>query len=345
MASKCYTIKELASFTQCEIIGNENHKIFGINSLEAATSDEASFLANERYNEALKNSQAGVICINQSGPIIKGKNYLVSANPSRAFQTIAELLLSDIPSAFTGIHQTAVIHSSAIIGKNVNVGPYVVIDQKAIIKDNCTIYANTYIGPNVKIGNDCVIYSNVTIRENSKIGNKVIIQPGAVIGSCGFGFLADEQGKYHKLNQIGNVVIEDEVEIGANTTIDRARFDKTLIRKGTKIDNLVQIAHNVQIGENTAVAAQSGISGSSKLGNNVVLAGQVGVAGHLNLSDKVMVGAQSGISKNLPSGKYRGTPAQPISEWNREHVYVRKLSEYFDKIKELENRIDALEKL
>lgn len=344
MASKSYKIKELASLTGSKIAGDENLEISGINSLEAASSDEASFLANSRYNEVLKSTKAGVICVDSTCDLIAGMNFLISENPSKAFQKIAELLFSETTSAFTGIDKSAVIHPSAILGKNVNIGPNVVIDQKSHIKDNTWIYPNTYIGADVEIGSDCLIYSNVSIRESTKIGNRVIIQPGAVIGSCGFGFIPDEKGRYHKLKQMGNVVIEDDVEIGANTTIDRARFDKTLIKKGVKLDNLVQVAHNVIIDENTVIAAQTGISGSSKLGKNVILGGQVGIAGHLTLSDNVMVGAQSGISKHLSPGKYRGSPAIPMNEWNREYVHMRNIEKYLDKIKELEQKISKLEK-
>ena len=196
----------------------------------------------------------------------------------------------------------------------------------------------------MKIGKFCKIYPNVVIRENVKIADFCIIQPGAIIGSCGFGYIPDEKGNFQKLKQIGSVSIEENVEIGANTTIDRARFQETKIKKGAKIDNLVQIAHNVEIGENNAIAAQSGFSGSSKTGKNVIIAGQVGVAGHLELSDNTMIAAQSGISKNLPPGKYRGTPAIPINKWNREKVHIRNLLKHVKKLKDLENKVSKLEK-
>lgn len=345
MAPKQFTLKTLAEITNSKLIGDEKHEISGVNSLEAANTNDASFLANSRYEEAMKKSNAGVICVNHSTLVFEKKNFLISDDPSRAFQKIAELIISaESISGFEDIHPTAIIHPSAKIGKNVNIGPYVVIDRNAHVENNTKIYSHTYIGPNVKIGSFCTIFSNVSIRESSQIGNRVIIQPGAVIGSCGFGFVCDKDGKYQKLQQLGFVVIEDDVEIGANTTIDRARFNHTLIKKGSKIDNLVQIAHNVEIGENNAIAAQTGISGSSKTGKNVILGGQVGIAGHLKLSDNVMVGAQSGISKNLEEGKYRGTPAAPISEWNREYVLQRKLYSYVDRIKKLEAKIEELKK-
>lgn len=344
MALKKFTLKELAKITNSKLIGNEDQEIFGVNSLEAATCNDASFLANVRYEEAMKKSKAGVICINHSTSHLQNQNFLISDDPSRAFQIIAELIISSsAASGFEGIHPTAVVHPTAKLGKNISLGPHVVVDKNAQIENNTKIYPNTYVGPNVKIGSSCVIYSNVTIRENTIIGDRAVIQPGAVIGSCGFGFVLDKDGRYQKLQQLGNVVIEDDVEIGANTTIDRARFNQTIIGKGSKIDNLVQIAHNVEVGENNAIAAQTGISGSSKTGNNVVLGGQVGVAGHLKLSDNVMVGAQAGISKNLSPGKYRGTPAISINEWNRENAHVRKLAGYLERIKALEEKISKLE--
>ena len=345
MSLKKFTLKELSNLTKSKIIGNENHEISGVNSLEVAKTNEASFLANIRYEEAMKKSNAGVICVDTKTSLTPNKNYLISDDPSRAFQAIAELILSSIGSSFIGIHESAVIHPSAELGKNINIGPNVVIDKNVKIKEETTIYPNCYIGSNVEIGKNCCIYSNVSIRERVVIGNRVVIQPGAVIGSCGFGFVQDEKGSYQKLQQIGIVVIEDDVEIGANTTIDRARFDKTIIKKGTKIDNLVQIAHNVEIGEDTAIAAQSGISGSCKIGKNVIMGGQVGVAGHLKLSNNVMIGAQSGISKSLPPGKYRGTPAIPIDEWNRKYVLSKNFFKKFtQKLKELEKKISELEK-
>ena len=339
---KKFTLKELSNLTKSKLFGDDTIEIFGVNSLEEASLKEASFLANPRYFDAMKKSRAGVICITPDIEREDNKNYLVSDDSSKTFQQIAELFLISYQSGFEGIHKTATIHPTAKIGNNVNIGPNAVIDKDVLIEDNTQIFANTYIGVKVIIGSDCTIHSNVSIREGSIINNRVIIQNGAVIGSCGFGYIPNEKGRFIKLKQLGIVILEDDVEIGANTTIDRARFNHTIIKKGAKIDNLVQIAHNVEIGENSALAAQVGISGSTKVGKHVIMGGQVGVAGHLNIEDKVQLGAQSGVSKSLKTGIYRGSPAVEFSAWNKTYVHKKKLSKYVEKIKELEEKLSSL---
>lgn len=336
------TLKELATLTSSTLIGVEDVEILGVNTLEKASSTEASFLANPRYSELLKKTEAGVICVDKNTPIEQSKNYLVSDDPSFTFQKIAQFFISseNLLSGFENIDKSVIIHPTAKIGKNVIILPNTTIDKDVVIDDNTFIGANVYIGPKTTIGQNCIIHSNTTIRELTTIKNRVIIQPGAVIGSCGFGYIQQKDGKYQKLNQIGSVIIEDDVEIGANTCIDRARFQATIIKKGTKIDNLVQIAHNVEIGENTAIAAQSGIAGSTKIGSFVIMGGQVGVTGHVELSDKVMLATRSGVSKDLKSGKYRGSPAIDLEEYNRQYVTFKNLSKT---LKKLEDKILALE--
>ncbi len=334
-----YTLAELGALFGAQIIGDPSFPISGVNTLDEATSVDVSFLANSRYTEAMKGSKAGVICIHPQTPIPEGKNFLISEDPSRTFQKIAELLLKPSVSGFTDIHPSAVIHPSAIIGKNVFIGPHAVIDRAA------KIGANTYIGPNVsigfevEIGEECQIHPNCTVRERCLIGNRVILQPGAVIGSCGFGYTPDKLGRHIKLEQLGIVILEDDVEIGANTTIDRSRFKATVIRKGSKIDNLVQIAHNVEIGEHNIIASQTGVAGSAKTGKYVMLGGQVGIVGHVELEDHVLVATRGGVSKSLKAGKYRGSPAIPITEYHRQEVHVRKLDEYVQRLKELEKKL------
>lgn len=334
-----FTLEELAEKTQSQLVGTPSHQITGVNTLDEAGKEDASFLSNLRYVEAMKNSQAGVICVSEHTTLVPGKNYLICQDPSRTFQQIAELLIPTGSSGFQGIHPTAVVHPTAILEENVTLGPYVVIDRGAKIGAGTKIGPHASIGFDVVIGKDCVIHPHCTIREGSILGNRVILQPGAVIGSCGFGYLPDGAGKSTKLEQIGIVEIEDDVEIGANTTIDRSRFKKTRIRKGTKIDNLVQIAHNVEIGEHNLIAAQTGIAGSAKTGKFVMLGGQVGVLGHVELEDKVMVATRGGVSKSLKEGKYRGSPAIAINEYHRQEVHVRKLGEYIERLKELEKKL------
>lgn len=337
--SRKWTLAELSAYCGAQLIGDGGICISGVDTLEEATPEDASFLANPRYTEAMKKSRAGVICVDPKAELAPNKNYLVSADPCRAIQIIAELFLSSGSSGFTGIHPSAIVHPSAQIGPNVTIGPHAVIDRNVKIGANTHIGPNTSIGYDVFIGSDCQIYPNCTIRERCQLHNRVILQPGAVIGSCGFGYTPDKQGRHIKLEQLGVVILEDDVEIGANTTIDRARFKATIIRKGSKIDNLVQIAHNVEVGEHNVIAAQTGIAGSSKTGKYVMLGGQVGIVGHIELEDQVMIATRGGVSKSLKAGKYRGSPAIPITEYHRQEVHIRKLEEYIKRLKELEKKL------
>lgn len=333
-----FTLAELGVYLGAQLIGDPNHSISGVETLENATPTDASFLSNPRYNEAMKKSEAGVVCVVAGAELLPGKNFLISADPCRAIQIIAELFMTSGSSGFTGIHPTAVIHPSAQIGSNVTIAPHAVIDRNVKIGSNTHIGPNVSIGYDVEIGADCQIHPNCTIRERCRLGNRVILQPGAIIGSCGFGYTPNKQGHHIKLEQLGAVILEDDVEIGANTTIDRARFKETVIRKGTKIDNLVQIAHNVEIGEHNVIAAQTGIAGSSKTGKYVMLGGQVGIVGHVELDDHTLIATRGGVSKSLKAGKYRGSPAMPIAEYHRQEVHVRRLEEYVRRLKELEKK-------
>ncbi len=345
-AQSAYTLKQLAELTGTEVIGCEDTIVASVNTLEKADANDVSFLANPRYLDAMKQSAAGVICVERMEALPEGKNYLVCDNPSRTFQMIAELLLKEKArkTFFEGIHPSAVIHETAQIGEGTTIGPCVVIDANVTIGKNTTILGNVSIGPHTHIGSNCTLFHNVCIRENTQIGDRVVLQPGVVIGSCGFGFTTDQTGKHYKLAQLGNVVIEDDVEIGANTTIDRARFQSTVIRKGVQIDNLVQIAHNVQIGENSVIVAQSGIAGSTKLGKRVYLGGQTGIVGHIELCDGTMIASKGGVSKSITKpGLYRGEPVQPIEKFSREKVHIRRLEKYAAAIKDLENRLAQLE--
>jgi UDP-3-O-[3-hydroxymyristoyl] glucosamine N-acyltransferase len=343
MSPKSFSLAELAALVAAQLIGDPHYTINGVNTLEEATPSDVSFLANPRYTEAMKQSRAGLICITPSSSLPSGKNYLLSSDPSRTFQQIAELLLSgNGRTGFLGIHPTAVIHPTAEIGENVTIGPNAVVDRNSKIGPNSAIGPNVSIGYEVEIGADCILHPNSVVRERCRLGNRVILQPGAVIGSCGFGYTPDGQGRHTKLEQLGIVILEDDVEIGSNTTIDRSRFKATIVRKGSKIDNLVQIAHNVEIGEHNVIAALTGVAGSSKTGRYVMLGGQVGVIGHVELEDHVLVATRGGVSKSLKTGKYRGSPAIPIAEFHRQEVHVRRLEEYAKRIKELEKKLEAL---
>lgn len=341
---KSFTLVELAALTNSKLIGNPEHVISGVADLETATSHDASFFSNPRYQQAMNHSNAGVIFVDSSAILIENKNYLLSDQPSQSFQQLVDVLFPprQSPSGFTGIHPTAVIHQTAQISEGVTIGPHATIDEGAKIGASTFIGAGVYVGPDTTIGSFCLIYPRAIIREGCEIGDRVIIQPGAIIGSCGFGYITDK-GRHVKLNQVGNVIIENDVEIGANATIDRARFQSTRIGQGSKIDNLVQIGHGVIVGPHNIIVAQVGIAGSTSTGRYVVLAGQVAIAGHLHLSDGVTVAGKSGVTKSLSSGKYGGTPAVSLTEYNRNQVFLRNIEKYVNQLKNLTKRMESLE--
>jgi len=339
------TVKEAAQIVGGKIFGNENLKINNVAKIEDAKYGELTFLYHPSFEKFLASTKASVILINDK--IKKTRDditFIEVEQPNFAFQKIIETYFA-YEQNLTGISDTAVISDEAKIGENVSIGNNVVISAGCSIGDNSKIFHNNVVMDGVNIGNNCLLFPNITIRENCKVGNNVIIHAGVVIGSDGFGYLNDSERKYVKIPQIGNVVIEDNVEIGANTTIDRAALGSTRIKSGTKIDNLVQVAHNVVIGSDTAISSQTGISGSSKVGNNCILAGQVGLADHIEIGDNVIIGAQSGVPKSLPSnGRYFGYPAKEMRTSLRLEAHVRNLPNYAKKIKDLENKIEQLTK-
>ncbi|MEX0962358.1 MAG: UDP-3-O-(3-hydroxymyristoyl)glucosamine N-acyltransferase [Simkaniaceae bacterium] len=340
MQNRKYSLRELSDLTDSILVGNPDHLISNVDGLESALTNDASFLSNPRYIESVKSSQAGVICVDRNTKLFEGKNYLISEDPSHVFQKIAEYILGakQTPSSFEGIHEKAFVHESAEIGEHVTIAPGACIDRETVIGHHTIIGPNVSIGPGCVIGHNSHIHANVVIRNHSFIGNRVILQPGCIIGSCGFGYIINENGHHKKLNQLGIVIIEDDVEIGSNTTIDRARFKATIVRRGTKIDNLVQIGHNVELGEDNIIIAQTGIAGSTKTGRHVMVGGQCGIIGHVELADGVQLATRSGVSKSLKKpGPYRGSPAIPLKEYHKREVYIRQ-------IEKLAKRIEALEK-
>lgn len=339
MQKKNFTLTELATLTESRLVGDPTHTITNVDSLESATNQDASFLANPRYEAVMRKSQAGVVFVSPTISLIDGRNFLVNENPSIAFQKVIEIFHGDTQelSGFTEIHPTAVVHPSCKIGEGVSIGPHAVIDKNVTIGNRTSIGSGCYIGPHTTVGEDCILHPHVTIRERCVVGNRVILQPSVVIGGCGFGYTTNAQGKHTKLNQVGTVVIEDDVEIGSNATIDRARFKSTRIRRGTKIDNLVQIGHAVEIGEDNLIVAQTGIAGSTVTGKNVVIGGQVAVAGHLKIGSGVMLAGRTGVDKSLlEPGKYGGVPVQPLHKHNRTTVHLRNIETYVNQIKELQ---------
>ena len=335
------TLKEVANIIDGEIIGDENIIVTGICGIKEAQEGDLTFIANSRYLPLMGQTRASAI-ITSMDVKAAPKAIIRTENPSLAFAKMVSLLAPNDIRRPKGIHPTAVIGDKVKIGKNVAIDPYVVLEDNVEIKDNTILYAGVYVGHHTKVGKDCIIYPYVIIRESVTIGNKVVIHGGTVIGSDGFGF-STVQGVHHRIPQIGTVIIEDDVEIGANVTIDRARFDKTIIKKGTKIDNLVQIAHNVSIGENSIIVAQSGISGSANIGKNVTIAGQSGVIGHVSIGDNVVVAAQSGVTKSIPSNTcVSGYPAKPHILAKKIHAFTQNLPSLFKKVKQLEEEIEKL---
>lgn len=344
MKKKQFTVAELAEMTQSEIVGNCGALISDVADLQSAEAEDASFLSNPRYESQMRHSKAGVIFVDRDIELPEIGNFLINSNPTRAFQIALEAFHPrQDTTAFSGVHPTAVIHETAAVGKGATVGPHAVVDGFAIVGEGAFIGAGSYIGRDVIIGDETYIYPNVTIREGCRVGCRTIIHPGAVIGSCGFGFTADERGRHQKLQQVGSVTIGDDVEIGANATIDRSRFKSTTIGRGTKIDNLVQIGHGVQIGEDVIIVAQTGIAGSTTIGSHVVIGGQVGIAGHLKIAPKCGIAAMSGVSKTIAKpGNYRGNPALPIEEFNRRYVEAKNISRLKKRIEELEEEVEKL---
>lgn len=347
MTKRSFTLAELASMTKSKVVGDPHKRVTNIADLSSADENDVSFLSNPKYEKAMRASKAGVVFVSPAIALDEGRNYLINEDPSRAYQQTIESFLGDAlrcTTGFTGIHPSAVIHPSASIGANATIAPHAVIDANVKIGDNVFIGAGTYVGMDVTIGHDCYLHPHVTIRERCQIGNRVILQSGAVIGSCGFGYTTDAQGKHAKLNQVGIVILEDDVEIGANTTIDRSRFKETSIGQGTKIDNLVQIGHGVTIGRHCIIVAQTGIAGSTKIGNHVVIAGQVAIAGHLTIADQVTLSGRSGVSKSIKAaGVYGGVPVVPIHEYNRTCVYLRNIATYVKEIESVNQRLKTLE--
>ncbi|MBF0479470.1 MAG: UDP-3-O-(3-hydroxymyristoyl)glucosamine N-acyltransferase [Candidatus Omnitrophica bacterium] len=336
------TLGEIAQLVGGTVCGDEKAAIASLSGIQDAGPDDLTFLANPKYAPLAQVTRAGGIIVDQKTDIPR-KNLIRVDNPSLAFSKIMTLFVAEDEYRVNGIHPSSVISTDAQLGKNVNVGPFAVIEPQAVVGDNTTIGAGSYIGFKACIGNNTFIYPHVTIREKILIGDRVIIHSGTVVGSDGFGYVT-VNGKHQKIPQVGTVVVEDDVEIGANVTIDRARFDKTFIGRGTKIDNLVQIAHNVVIEENCIIVSQVGISGSSKIERNSILAGQVGIAGHLTIGANSIVAAQSGVSKSLPpQSVVFGYPARPMDEAKKLNAMLSRLAHYVEQIKELKFKVEQLE--
>ncbi len=334
-----FTAQQIALFIQGEIEGNPDAIVRDVSKIEEGRPETLSFLANPKYTAYIYETEASVVIVNDNFiPEKEVKATLIRVKDAyRALASLLRLYQDSLPKK-QGVEQPSFIDSTAVIGNSVYIGAFSYIAEKVKIGDNVQIYPQVYIGNNVEIGNNTIIYPGVKIYHGCKVGANCVIHAGAVIGSDGFGFAPDESGNYEKIYQIGNVILEDDVEVGANTTIDRATMGSTIIRKGVKLDNLIQIAHNVEIGENSVLAAQVGIAGSSKIGKNVMFGGQVGISGHITIADNVKLAAQSGVGKSIvkESQVQMGSPSFEAFQYNKAYVVFRKLPELLKRIEDLE---------
>lgn len=339
-----FSAKQIADFLKGEIEGNPDVKVNTLSKIEEAQEGSLTFLANPAYTPFIYTTGASIALVNRdfmpekpvSATLIRVEN---------AYQSLALLLnlyQQSMPQK-SGISSMASISKTASLGKDLYVGEFVSIGENVTIGNNVKIYPNCYVADNVVIGEGSKLYPGVKIYENCIIGKECTLHSGAVIGADGFGFAPQSDNNYMKVAQIGNVILEDYVEIGANTTIDRATMGSTIVRKGVKLDNLIQVAHNVTIGENTVIAAQSGIAGSSKVGKNCMIGGQVGISGHITIGDEVKIAAQSGLSSNVKNGKIiMGSPAFDHDKYIKAYIHFRNFEKLIKRLDELENQLKEL---
>jgi UDP-3-O-[3-hydroxymyristoyl] glucosamine N-acyltransferase len=341
-----FTAEQIALMIEGKVEGNKKSVVSSFGRIEEAGAGQLAFLANPKYEEHLYNSVATIIIINESLQLKQpvAATLIRVKDAYSAFAILLDSYQKLKTQQLTGIQQPSYVDTSSTIGDQVFIGAFAYIGEKALIGKGSKIFQQVFIGNNVIIGENCMIYPGVKIYHNCVLGNNVTIHSGTVVGGDGFGFAPLPDGTYKKIPQIGNVIIEDDVEIGANTTIDRATMGSTLIKSGAKLDNLLQIAHNVEIGNNSVIAAQSGISGSTKIGNNVLIGGQAGIVGHIQIADGAKINAQSGVSKSIkiPNSAVTGSPAFEFSATLRSQALVRNLPEIEKRLKELEMMMKEL---
>jgi UDP-3-O-[3-hydroxymyristoyl] glucosamine N-acyltransferase len=323
-----------------ELVGDPKMKISGAASLGEATSGEISFFANRKYIGLLRKTRASAVFVPPDFAEPLAPAQVRVSNPTKAFEQVVLKFAPKPIICAPGVHPSAIVGEGVRIGERVSIQPHAVIEEGSQIGDDTVIGAGSYVGHEAIVGSACLIYPLVTIRERSRVGSRVIIHSGAVIGADGFGFEVVD-GRHQKIQQLGIVQIDDDVEIGANTTVDRARFGRTWIQQGVKIDNLVQIAHNVIIGKNSVIVAQTGISGSTRVGERVTMAGQVGIVGHVEIADGSIIAAQSGISKSIPGGVWFGSPAVPLAEAKQQIAWIHRLGKLFARVKDIEKKLGS----
>jgi len=340
-----FTAEQIAGILEGEVIGNPQAEVFKLSKIEEGTDGSLTFLANPKYLNYIYSTKASVTIVNTSFvPDAPISTTLIKVED--AYGAFSKILAfyDQVKHNKNGIEQPSVISENVKYGDNFYLGSFGYIGNNVIIGDNVKIYPNSFIGDNVEIGNNVIIFAGVRIYSDIKIGNNCNIHSGVIIGADGFGFAPNEDGTFNKIPQIGNVIIEDNVDIGAATTIDRATMGSTIIRKGVKLDNQIQIAHNVEIGENTVIAAQTGIAGSTKIGHNCMIGGQVGIAGHLIIGNNVRIQAQSGIAKNIKDDDVmQGTPAFLYHDYTKSYVHFKNLPKIIAELEELKKLVNNKE--
>jgi len=342
-----FTAATIAGFLKGKIEGNPDIVVNSVAKIEEGHPGALSFLANPKYEHYIYTTKSSIVLVNKNFvPASKIEATLIRVdNAYEAFASLLRLVDQARPRK-KGIHPTAVIESTAEIVADVYIGPYSYVGENCVIGNNCSLYPQIYIGDNTRIGKNCTLYSGVKIYHDCILGEGCIIHAGTVIGSDGFGFAPQSETEFMKIPQLGNVILEDHVEVGANVAIDRATMGSTIIRKGVKLDNLIQIGHNVEVGENSVMAGQTGIAGSSKIGKNCMFGGQVGISGHLKIADGTKIGAQSGVPGDVEGENLvlLGTPAINHRDFFRSSVIFRKLPELVTRINTLEKDVETLKK-
>ena len=337
-----FTAEQIAEILEGEVVGNPNAEVHKLSKIEEGTEGSLTFLSNAKYQNYIYTTQATITIVNKS---FEADQPVASTliKVEDAYQSFSKLLeyYNQVKLMKSGIEQPSVISENVTYGTDLYLGSFCYIGKNVSIGNNVKIYPNTFIGDNVVLGNNCVLFAGVRVYSETEIGNNCVIHSGTIVGSDGFGFAPLEDGSYSKIPQIGNVILEDDVEVGSCTTIDRATMGSTIIRKGVKLDNQIQIAHNVEIGENTVIAAQTGVAGSTKIGKNCMIGGQVGISGHLTIGDNVRIQAQSGIGKNIKDGEIiQGSPAFNYGDFSKSYVHFKNLPKIVSDLDALKKKIE-----
>jgi len=337
-----FTAEQIAEILEGEVVGNPNAEVHKLSKIEEGTEGSLTFLSNAKYQNYIYTTQATITIVNKS---FEADQPVASTliKVEDAYQSFSKLLeyYNQVKLMKSGIEQPSVISENVTYGTDLYLGSFCYIGKNVSIGNNVKIYPNTFIGDNVVLGNNCVLFAGVRVYSETEIGDNCVIHSGTIVGSDGFGFAPMEDGSYSKIPQIGNVILEDDVEVGSCTTIDRATMGSTIIRKGVKLDNQIQIAHNVEIGENTVIAAQTGVAGSTKIGKNCMIGGQVGISGHLTIGDNVRIQAQSGIGKNIKDGEIiQGSPAFNYGDFSKSYVHFKNLPKIVSDLDALKKKIE-----